>query len=275
MTFRGISMAALAVSCILDVATAAPSIGQTNAPTAAASVSTYRLYVKEQAETLVGLTRALAKAIRQGELNDAQMLYPSAHRFLARLAPISGSFGDLNESMDARADDYAGQETDPAFSGFHRIEYGLFAVGSTKGLADYADRLEKDVQALRDRLASLDLTSVALADETARRLEDVANNHLAGRDERYAKTDLWDLEANIDGARQVVSLLQSEPKNTEKLAPTAAQFAKIDALIANHAAGCGFESYDNVSQDERAALKAQITALAETLSTLRRMPATD
>ena len=39
---------------------------------------------------------------------------------------------DLDASMDSRADDHELAEKDPGFTGFHRIEYGLWVENSTR-----------------------------------------------------------------------------------------------------------------------------------------------
>lgn len=276
LTFRSLSIATIAFACTLDLAAAAPIEGPVShkrdmsvAPVEE-GLAAYREYVKAQANTLVGMTRVLASAVKHGDLEAAQMTYAPAHRYLERIAPIARAL-HLNTRMDARADIYEKKEADPSFSGFHRIEYGLFANKSTSDLSDDTDRLAKNARELRDGLASLDLTPAALVDGTIRNLEDIADKSLTGGEERYSRTDLWDIEANIEGARQVVALLQSQPqaRNTKVLASTAIHFAEIDRLIERHKVGCGFKSYDDLSGDDRMGLKVPIAALAEALSTLR------
>ena len=48
---------------------------------------------------------------------------------------------DEAPAPDRRADDHEKKEQDPGFTGFHRIEYGLFSQQSTAGLAPIADKL--------------------------------------------------------------------------------------------------------------------------------------
>lgn len=277
MAFRSISIvAAIIVYSVVGIAYAAsdetpasPAL-RTSVPPSQAGITAYRQYVKTQADTLVGMTRAVAREVKAGDVDAAQSLYAPAHRYLKRIEPIARIL-NVNTSMDGRADEYEKKEADPRFSGFHRLEYGLFANRSTTDLADYADRLNKAARELRDRLASLDVTPAALVDATIRNLEDIADKSLTGGEERYSRTDLWDIEANIDGARQVVAILQTQPRgrNAKVLASTAIHFAKIDTLIEKHKVGCGFKNYNELSRDDRMALKAPIAALAEALSTLR------
>ena len=58
-------------------------------------------------------------------------------------------------SIDSRADDHEQAEQDPGFTGFHRIEYGLWAKNSTEGLEPVADKLLADVKELAARIESL------------------------------------------------------------------------------------------------------------------------
>ena len=52
-------------------------------------------------------------------------------------------------------DDHEKAEADPGFTGFHRIEYGLWDKKSTEGLTPVADKLLADVTELRKRINDL------------------------------------------------------------------------------------------------------------------------
>ena len=50
-------------------------------------------------------------------------------------------FPDSDGAIDSRVDDFSGPD-DPKFTGFHRIEKGLWEDGSTNGLDTFADQLD-------------------------------------------------------------------------------------------------------------------------------------
>ena len=95
---------------------------------------------------------------------------------------------------------------------------------------------------------------------------------ISGEEDRYSKTDLWDFQANLDGAQKIVELLRGDlaKRDPKLLARIEANFSKVDKGLAKYRAnGGGFESYDALKESDQKALKGPITALAEDLSKLR------
>lgn len=166
-----------------------------------AVIASYKTYVAGEVDQMVAKTRVLVDAVEAGKLREAQKAYAPAHMYYERIEPVAEVFNDLDKSMDSRADDYEKKEADPAFSGFHRLEYGLFQKKSTEGLNDYADRLMRDVNELKGRIAKLDITPKVLVGGAAELIEEVASKKIAGEEDRYSRTDLWDFQANISTLR--------------------------------------------------------------------------
>lgn len=102
-------------------------------------------------------------------------------------------------------------------------------------------------------------------------IEEVAATKISGEEERYSRTDLWDFQANVDGAQKIVNLLrpQLQDANAELLAKVDANFKKVDTILAKYRTPDGFETYDKLTGADRNALKGPITALAEDLALLR------
>ena len=235
-------------------------------------ITTYKGYVAAQVDQLVGNTKALVTAVKVGDLAAAQKAYAPAHMYYERIEPVAEVFNDLDKSMDSRADDYEKKEADPSFSGYHRIEYGLFALKSTQGLDPYADQLMKDALDLQGRIAKLAITPKVLVGGASELIEEVASKKISGEEDRYSKTDLWDFKANLDGAQKIVGLLHRdiEARNPALLGRIDTNFAKVDRGLGKYkAATGGFESYDALQSGDKNALKGPITALAEDLSKLR------
>ena len=236
------------------------------------AIATYKTYVADEVDALVSHTRTLVDAVKAGKLAEAQKAYAPAHMYYERIEPIAEVFNDLDKSMDSRADDYEKKEADVNFSGFHRIEYGLFQKKSTDGLNDYADHLMKDVLDLKGRIARLDITPKVLVGGAAELIEEVASKKIAGEEDRYSRTDLWDFQANVDGARKIVTLIGPELKarNPELLTRVESNFGKVDKGLAKYRAkDGGFASYETLKPEDQKMLKGPITVLAEDLSKLR------
>jgi len=237
-----------------------------------AVIRSYKSFVSGEVEQMVAKTKVLVTAIKAGKLDEAQKAYAPAHLYYERIEPVAEVFNDLDKSMDSRADDYEKKEADPSFSGFHRLEYGLFEKKSTDGLNDYADHLMKDVLDLKGRIAKLDITPKVLVGGAAELIEEVASKKISGEEDRYSKTDLWDFQANIYGAQRIVALLRTDIKHRDPdlIQRVEANFAKVDERLAKYrTADGGFESYSALKPDDQKALKGPITALAEDLSKLR------
>lgn len=234
-------------------------------------IVTYKSYVAGEVEHLVANTRALVDAVKAGKLEEAQKAYAPAHMYYERIEPVAEVFDDLDKSMDSRADDFEKKEGDPKFSGYHRLEYGLFHEKSTKGLKGYADQLMKDAEDLKGRIANLKITPKVLVGGASELIEEVASKKISGEEDRYSKTDLWDFRANLDGAQKIVKLLHGdiERRDPKLLARIDTNFAKVDAGLDKYKAGAGFESYDALKTTDKSALKGPITALAEDLAKLR------
>ena len=237
-----------------------------------AIIETYKGYVAGEVTELVAKTKLLVDAVKADDLAAAQKAYAPARVYYERIEPVAEVFNDLDKSMDSRADDYEKKEADPTFSGFHRIEYGLFSQKTTKGLGDYADHLMKDVNDLKDRVAKLAITPKVMVGGAAELIEEVASKKISGEEDRYSKTDLWDFQANVDGAQKIVTLLRKDVTRRDPalIKRIEANFAKVDKGLTKYkVAGGGFESYDALKPDDQKALKGPITELAEDLAKLR------
>jgi iron uptake system component EfeO len=255
----------------LIVAAGEPTKPQDSASDLNEVIAAYRTYVAAQTDELVDRTRVLVDAVKAGQLAKAQKAYPYAHVAYERIEPVAEVFADLDKSMDSRADDYEKKEADPNFSGYHRIEYGLFAKQSTDGLASYADQLMRDALTLRDRVKTLAITPKVLVGGAADLLEEVASKKISGEEDRYSRTDLWDFSGNLDGAQKIVELLRARvaARDPQLIRDIDANFTKVDGGLRKFKTETGFVSFDQVTLDDQRHLRGPITRLAEDLSKLR------
>lgn len=234
-------------------------------------IADYKVYVQENLVILVKDTKAFTDAVKAGDLEKAKELYPSSRVSYEKIEPIAELFADLDASIDSRADDHENGEKSEDFTGFHRIEYGLFAQNSTEGLAPVADKLYADVLELQKRVKDLTVPPEKVVGGAAALLEEVAATKISGEEDRYSHTDLWDFKANVDGAQKIVELFKPllEKENPDLVKKVEANFKTVDDILAKYKKGDGYESYDKLSDDDRKALAGPVTTLAEDLSTLR------
>jgi len=247
-------------------AAAQPMLMQLTGP-----ITDYKAWVMQETAALVAGTQAFTEAVKAGDSAKAKALYAPTRAHYERIEPIAELFSDLDGSIDAREDDYEKKAADPAFTGFHRLEKALWADGSTKGVEHYADKLYADVQELQKRVGELAFPPGKVVGGAAGLIEEIAASKLSGEEERYSRTDLWDFQANLDGAQKIVTLLRPQLQKADPalLAKIDGNFKKVDAILTKYRSGDGFEAYDKLSGADRTALKGPITALAEDLALLR------
>ncbi|MEH6567375.1 MAG: iron uptake system protein EfeO [Halopseudomonas sp.] len=243
-----------------------------------APITDYKLYVLDNLEQFTSHSREFTEAIKAGDLEKAQALYAPTRVYYERIEPIAELFADLDASIDAREDDYEKGVQDPDFTGFHRLEYALFHERSTDGMTAYAERLMSDVDDLEQRVAGLTFPPEKVVGGAAALMEEVAATKVSGEEDRYSRTDLWDFQGNVDGARKIFELVkplaaEEDPAFVERVE---SNFASMEETLSHYyveegEVGSGFVSYEKVSDADRRALVGPVTVLAEELSTLRGM----
>ncbi|MCA1924309.1 iron uptake system protein EfeO [Buttiauxella noackiae] len=237
----------------------------------AGPITEYKAYVTAEVAELVKGTKAFTDAVKAGDIEKAKSLYAPTRQHYERIEPIAELFSDLDGSIDAREDDYEQKANDPKFTGFHRLEKALFGDNSTKDMEKYADQLNSDVLDLQTRISELAFPPSKVVGGAAGLIEEVAASKISGEEDRYSRTDLWDFQANVDGAQKIVNLLRPLliKDNAPLLAKVDANFKKVDTILAKYKTKDGYETYDKLSDADRNALKGPVTALAEDLSQLR------
>ncbi|KAF1032402.1 MAG: Iron uptake system component EfeO [Pseudomonas sp.] len=231
-------------------------------------LSEFRVYLSGQGSALITAVTALNQAIATGDLAQAQALYLPAREAYQRLAPASQRLAELDNAINARADYFEKREQDPAFSGFHRLEYGLFQQRSLDGLVPVAQRLVTDVTSLKQQLLAQSLPPEQLVNIVVRNLNTLADVRAAsGEEERYSHLDLNGFAANLDAARKVVDLMRPLlTKSAAQLLPGIdSAMAALDAQFNELKVDGHYATYDSVTADQRKQIADKAKALAAAL----------
>ncbi|PXX60123.1 Iron uptake system EfeUOB, component EfeO/EfeM [Pseudomonas sp. LAMO17WK12:I10] len=231
-------------------------------------LSEFRVYLSRQSSALIKAVSELEHAIQAGDLAQAQALYLPARAAYQRLAPAAQRLGELDNRINARADYFEKREQDPAFVGFHRLEYALFQQRDLSGLALIAQRLLSDVASLKQQLLAQSLPPEQLVSLVARSQRSIAEVRASsGEEERYSHSDLNGFAANLETTRKVVDLLR--PLLAKPAAPLLAQIdGALGALDSQYSAlrsTEGYASYDSVGADQRKRIADQAKVLADAL----------
>lgn len=231
-------------------------------------LSEFRVYLATQGSALIKAVTALNQAVASGDLAQAQTLYLPARAAYQRLAPAAQRLAELDNRINARADYFEKREQDPAFVGFHRLEYALFQQRSLDGLTPVAERLLADVTTLKQQLLAQSLPPEQLVSIVVRNLNTLADVRAAsGEEERYSHADLNGFASNLETAHKVVELLRpmltkSAPELLPKIDTALSDF---DTLLNSFKVKDGYATYDTVIGEQRKQIADKAKALADAL----------
>ena len=233
------------------------------------AVTKYTAYVRDQAGQLLTATQDFVTTYLAGDVEKAKQLYPLARQHYERIEPTAESFGieqagDIDEALDARIQDLAADAkksvTDTEvlgnWTGWHRIEADLWAqdASSPFKFADdesrkkVADQLNSDTQDLYDLVygnkngtggKKFELELKDVVEGATNLMEEVAKTKIVGEEETFSHTDLYDFQANVEGAQVAYGNVEDivkkkEPELAEKIT---SQFKAVDDLVAAHVSG--------------------------------------
>ncbi|WP_217919884.1 EfeM/EfeO family lipoprotein [Actinomadura sp. BRA 177] len=168
----------------------------------------YRAYATQGLRALEERTVELRDAVRSGDLDVARAAWLPAHLAYERLGAAYGTFGDFADKIDGRPAGLPKGVHDADFTGFHRVEYGLWHGESAASLRAPADRLASDVRALRDDFPRQQTDPNDLGLRAHEILENTLQFELTGKGDQGSGTMLATAAANLDGTRAVLDPLR-------------------------------------------------------------------
>lgn len=226
----------------------------------------YKRYTTSQIEALVPRTQEFADAVKRGDVAGAKALFPVSRTYWERVEPVAESFGDIDPKVDGREDD----ERDPGvgFTGYHRLEKDLWVSGLQPDSGAIADQLVADMKDLQNRVKTVELTPVQLANGAKELLDEVATGKITGEEDRYSHTDLWDFKANVEGSQAAVAALRPviDEKQPALGRTLDERFAAVDTLLEGYRVGDGFTLYTALKPDDIKKMTAAVDALGEPVS---------
>ncbi|ETT82928.1 iron uptake system protein EfeO [Viridibacillus sp. FSL R5-0477] len=234
-----------------------------------AEIDAYKEFALDQMDQFTTETEKFVTAVKAGDIDKAKDIYPNARMFFERSEPIAESFGDLDPRIDARLADLEeeGQGKED-WSGYHKIEYGLWEENTTKGYEKTADQLLKDAKELRARVETVEVTPDLMMTGAIDLLNEVSTSKISGEEEIFSHTDLYDFKANVEGAEKIFTILESkiEAKDPELAKNLTKKFKTVNDLLAKHETKDGYVSYTELTKDDTKALAEAVNNLGEPLS---------
>jgi iron uptake system component EfeO len=173
----------------------------------AGAVKSYQAYTTAALGTLAHEVATLDRAARSGNRSSAEAAWLPAHLAYNRLSAAYGTFGDFADAIDGLPDGLPGGVHDPDFSGFHRIEYGLWHGESMATVAKTADKLVSDVAGLRADFSTEQIDPNDLPLRAHEIMENTLQFQLTGGADQGSGTSLATALANVDGTQAVLNAI--------------------------------------------------------------------
>jgi iron uptake system component EfeO len=184
---------------------------------------------------------------------------------------VAESFSTGSTQLDPAIDAREGDVPAARWTGFHRIEKGLFQAKSTAGLAKYGAGLLANVERLQRLVSGLTYQPAELANGAVELLDEVSKTKITGEEERYSHIDLLDFQANVEGSEQAFANLQPALAIIDPtLAKTVTDaFNSVDTRLDEYRDAsdpAGFVRYGALTTSDKTALAHAVQAVAEPLS---------
>ena len=171
----------------------------------------YPLTKEDHQQTLAGIqvlakeTTVLAGEVSSGNLAKAKADWLTAHLQYQTLGVAYSSFGNYDDEIDGRADPFG--VNNPNWTGFYRLEYGLWHGQSARELTPVAKTLNTNVHQLLAWWPGQQVEPLDLVLRTHEVMENALEFQLTGHDDYGSGTTLATTLANITADRYLLSLL--------------------------------------------------------------------
>jgi len=170
-------------------------------------VTAYRAYVERSLPVLLADTRTLDADLVAGNLVRARTDWLTAHLDYERLGAAYNTFQDFDGLINGTADGLPLGTADPSWTGFFRIEYGLWHGQSAAELRPLTAGLVKNVQGLMADFPSEDTDPGDLPLRSHEILENAMEFQLSGTDDYGSGTTLATVYANTQGTVAVLGTI--------------------------------------------------------------------
>ncbi len=228
----------------------------------------YQAYVVAGVADLVTRTDALDAAVHGGNLDAARTAWLPAHLSYEQLGAAYDAFGDYDGEINGIQAGLPGGVQDPNFTGFHRVEYGLWHGASATALTGPTDQLDSFVHGLQGDLPQLETEALSLGLRAHEIMENTLQFEFTGETDEGSGTNLATAEANLVGDREVISILRP------LLVTRYPGLSQVDEwsdrlqtlLAAQHHPDGSWTPVEQLSTTDREALDSALSELTEQLA---------
>jgi high-affinity iron transporter len=231
-------------------------------------LAAYKTYVDQGLATLQGQTARLRSDLKADNVGAARADWLTAHLTYSSLGAAYGTFSDFDGRINGRKDGLPGGVKDPGFTGFHRIEYGLWHGESAKALLPYADRLASDVTGLRKAFPTQDFDPADLPLRSHEILENTLQFELTGDTDEGSGSNLATADANLAGTRVLLTVLRPliTKRAPQQLTVIDSDIARLQTLLDGAHKGAAWTPVESLDPAVRAKINGATGQLLEDLA---------
>lgn len=218
--------------------------------------------------TLVTDTDKLKSAVHSGDRAASQTAWLTAHLSYERLGAAYDAFGDSDGALNGTTAGLPRGTSDPGFTGFHRLEFGLWHGEQMEALGAVVDQLDTDGRKLREAFPSSQVDPNDLGLRAHEIVENALQFELTGKTDYGSGTNLATALANLDGTRAVLDVLRPLLIPRYPALPTADSWlARAQAAIqtARQADG-SWTPVTQLAQPQRQKINGDVGQLTELLA---------
>jgi hypothetical protein len=228
----------------------------------------YGRYASGRLAELAAVVGTLRAAIARGDLSRARTAWRTALLCWDRVGAAYGTFGASADAIDGLPQGLPGGTTDPAFTGLHRVEYGLWHGDSRTRLLSFADRLGHDVRVLRAGLVPALPDARDLPLRVHEILEDAVRFDLEGLTDLGGGAGLAETAAAVDATTALLDvfrpLLDAQRPGLTSAARTA--LAALRQALRAARTGPAWPAPASLAPAERRRIEAALGAALEVLA---------
>jgi iron uptake system component EfeO len=167
----------------------------------------YERYVSGQLPRLATLVARLRTDLTQNNVSKARRDWLAGHLQYERLGAAYDAFGDLDGAINGLPSGLPKGIHDPGWTGFHRIEYGLWHRQSASRLVPLATTLTTDVKRLRHQFATAEIDPLQIGIRAHEISENALEFELTGRTNFGSNSQLDTVAANLHGTAIVLAIV--------------------------------------------------------------------
>jgi high-affinity iron transporter len=234
----------------------------------------YRAYVETELPGLLTAAEKLDADLKAGNLAQAKTDWLPAHLDYERLGAAYGTFDNFDDAINGSASGQPEGTATSSWTGFFRIEYGLWHGQGAAELAPLGNTLVSDIQGLAKAFPGQTTPATDLPLRTHEILENALQFQLTGIQDYGSGTTLDTLYANTQGTQAVLATISSliQAGDPSLLTRINQGIATVQAdLKADGAGPCTIHcatptSLSALSTAQRQKVDADLSQLLETLS---------